>query len=297
MLSGEDISEYQVLCRAKGSEHSVVPDVHEEDFIFRFLLSNPCFKRKDEAVNYYFEDGARAARKLKDLVETVCGIKPDQVELLEFASGFGCVTRHLVKVFPRENITSCDIHEKAVDFCSGMFGVQTLLSRNRPEDLVIGRRFDVVFALSFFSHMPDLTWGRWLAVLLSAVKDGGYLIFTVHGAESIKFLNYPVVTDGYWFKAESEQKDLDANQYGLTITTPEYVVKRLAGCQDAALDMYRKADWWGHQDMYVVKRERNEFLRSSSLEGSQEGSRLAHDPRPRAAGLLKRAFSRERSRG
>jgi hypothetical protein len=43
-----------------------------------------------------------------------------------------------------------------------------------------------VFALSFFSHMPDATFAAWLERLLSAVKRGGILVFTTRGAISLR---------------------------------------------------------------------------------------------------------------
>jgi len=69
------------------------------------------------------------------------------------------------------------------------------VSRHVPEDLALGRTFDVVFALSFFSHVPEATFGRWLRALFAGVSEGGILIFTTHGLASQPNLGNPEIPE------------------------------------------------------------------------------------------------------
>ena len=73
--------------------------------------------------------------------------------LLEFASGYGCLSRHLVKMTDRYDVLSCDIHPAAVEFIDRQIGLQATLSHSRPDQLKLRQQFSVVFALSFFSHI------------------------------------------------------------------------------------------------------------------------------------------------
>ena len=82
-------------------------------------------------------------------------------KLLEFASGYGCVTRH-IKKNPDYDVVSCDIHPQAVDFLRSRIDVKAIQSMHVPEEFAPVDKFDVVFALSFFSHMPKSSFGRWL---------------------------------------------------------------------------------------------------------------------------------------
>lgn len=76
------------------NETHVVSDVHPDDLIFRFVMKSPGFKTKEEAVRYYFYDGANSAKKLNNLVFSELGMsRTAETSLLEFASGYGCVTR------------------------------------------------------------------------------------------------------------------------------------------------------------------------------------------------------------
>lgn len=240
------------------NETGVVPEIHPEDLIFQFVTRFPGFLTNEQAVKYYFHDGANSAKKLNQLLFSELGLKRSaDISLLEFASGYGCVTRHLVGELAPLNVVSCDIHEAACTFIESVIGVKTIRSSTKPEDLGIENgAFDVVFALSFFSHMPDRTWGRWLGCLFDKVKPGGYLIFTTHGMTTWENYGKPAIPDsGIWFVPSSEQKDLDAAEYGSTIVTPEYVQRAVENILRDKILRMNQADWWGHQDLYVVKKQ------------------------------------------
>lgn len=239
--------------------YGVTPEIHPDDFIYQFVINNPVFPAKKDAVNYYFSDGAKSAKILSDLIFSDLKIpKQENKSLLEFASGYGCVSRHLSRQLPRIKITSCDIHQAAVDFIMNKIKLPAIISHVVPENFTPGKNYDIVFALSFFSHMPRTTWGRWIKALFNQLNAGGYLIFTTHGRKSIPFLGNPTIPeDGFWFRPDSEQKDLKTTEYGLTVTTPEFVLSELFDQIDAPVVKYRYGFWWGHQDLYVVKKNQD----------------------------------------
>ena len=247
--------EHREACAAAASRHGVVADVHPEDFIFRFLIENPVFRSERDAIRYYFDDGARSAARLGSLLADVCALGDRSVELLEFASGFGCVTRHLRRALPRVATTSCDIHSEAIRFLRETLGVAALQSTSVPEDLRSPTRFDVVFALSFFSHMPERTFGRWLRALAALVKPGGFLAFTAHGRVSRDehLSQCHPDADGYFFHPASEQKDLDVAEDGTTISLPRWVLARAFEVPTLRLRHFREGVWWEHQDLYVFR--------------------------------------------
>lgn len=129
------------------------------------------------------------------------------------------------------------------------------MAYNNPDDFNHPSRYDVVFALSFFSHMPRSTWGRWLAALYASVLPGGVLIFTTQGQLSAKYFGSPPLSaDGYWFGSNSEQKDLDLANYGQTIVTEDFVRREIADKLNLKTFIFREGFWWGHQDCYVVRK-------------------------------------------
>jgi hypothetical protein len=122
------------------------------------------------------------------------------------------------------------VHQPAVDFTLSRLGVDSFLSPTQPVDWRVTRKFDVVFALSFFSHMPHATFGPWLGRLLDVLAPGGILIFTTHGAisvENMKSAGSGAVFDqsGFFWDMHSDQRDLDSKDYGTSAVTLAYVVR------------------------------------------------------------------------
>ena len=235
-------------CVNAAQRWGVSPKIHPEDMIFRYLMSRP---------EHYFNDGATSAQKLRAILAEDCHVEVNggNLRLLEFASGYGRVTRHLKKSMPLRDLVACDIHPQAIRFIESL-GVKAVQSASRPEDLHFDNGFDVVFALSFFSHMPKNTFGRWLRTLAAAVVPGGFLIFTTHGLLSQKRIPKCAFDDeGFYFGPMSEQKDLSTAEYGVTVVKPQFVYDQIAGLPDLALQVFREGFWWEHQDTYIVRKQ------------------------------------------
>jgi SAM-dependent methyltransferase len=249
-----EIASYQTAIDSHAARFAVASAIHPEDHIFNFVFNHPGFPSRDSAISYYFSDGANSAEQFVALLAQHSAPSAQLPSVLEFASGYGCVTRHLAlkKSFV---LRSCDIHPQANRFVERELDVGCIQSSSCPESLRLPRPFDVVFALSFFSHMPLTTWSRWLVRLIETASPGGLIIFTTHGAKSRPHFGNPEICDlGFWFKADSEQADLPFQQYGQTITMPTFVLQNIASIPGAELVEMREGYWWSHQDLYVLRR-------------------------------------------
>ena len=135
--------------------------------------------------------------------------------------------------------------------------MRTLLSHRIPENFRPDKPYDAIFALSFFSHMPRETFGRWLKALYAALKSPGYLLFTTQGmkaVESLQARTEDFSEDGFWFEPWSEQHDLDPDDYGVNITAPSFVVAEIHRATGAPLVAYKPAFWWSQQDFWILRR-------------------------------------------
>jgi hypothetical protein len=164
------------------------------------------------------------------------------------------MTRHLREHLPAAKITACDIHDMAVSFVRETFGVSSVLSVDEPEKLDVGpSKFDVICAVSFFSHLPRETWSRWLKSLAFNVAPNGVLIFTTHGLRS-QLGSMKPGADGFAFSPVSEQDDLDPSKYGTSLTTFDFVYRNVRDLDGVVLVHFQEALWWGHQDAYVIRK-------------------------------------------
>jgi len=240
--------------RIAAHEQSVESTVHPKDYVYYVCLTHR--PRVAEGINYYFENGGVSATKLSNIISALDFPKEQRINLLEFASGYGCVSRHLKKN-PRLQLVSCDIHPEAVDFLQNALGISAMSSVHVPEEFSPPDKYDVVFALSFFSHMPRPTFGRWLRALFRTLTVPGYLVFTTQGRKLLQAMKLvEPIPDGFWFARESEQKDLDTDEYGTSIALPEFVIPELYRQTGGTIVTYKQADWWELQDLWVVKREK-----------------------------------------
>ena len=247
----------------------VAQDVHQQDLPdwadLRHLLSQVRGQRGFDARRYieakvrllrdYLADGWRTLSELLLLLERADRplVKMDHV--LEFASGHGRFTRHLAKAIGAERVTVSDVVADAVAFSRATFGVQGFVSHAVPEQLAWPRRYDLVFVLSLFSHLPRGSWGRWLSVLWDAVAPGGLLVFSTHGIEAARRAGVTLDGEGYFFAASSESNAIDAQEYGTAFTDEHFVRARVRELGPAPAQAVVAPVWfWNHQDAWLLNK-------------------------------------------
>ena len=224
-----------------------------QDDIFHFFAGHPT---SNNPLRDYLADGWRTLSELLLLLERADQPLVKMNHVLEFASGHGRFTRHLVKAIGPGRVTVSDVVADAVDFARQSFGVQGFVSHAVPEQLAWPRRYDLVFVLSLFSHLPRGSWGRWLAVLWDAVAPGGLLVFSTHGSEAARRAGVALDGEGYFFAPSSESNAIDAHEYGTAFTDEAFVRARVNELAPAPVQVDRAPVWfWNHQDAWVLKKQ------------------------------------------
>lgn len=230
-------------------------NIHKDDLLFQYMQN----RHGDAAEERYLKGGAIDAALVVDAAKRILRHEPTKV--LEFASGYGRVTRHLKKLLPRATVIASDIHSDACDFIETQFDVSTYISSYDPDAVEIGSGYDFIFVLSLFSHLPHRTFGPWLVSLYDKLAPGGALLFTTHGdyARRKVFraidLNAEENGDGWTFRRRSDQPDLEVEEYGTMIVTPRYVtslVEKLL--PDAMVASFAAGRWLGLQDEWALIR-------------------------------------------
>ena len=223
------------------------------DDIFGYFAGHPS---SNNPLRDYLADGWRTLAELMAVMERVGQPLVHSQHFLEFASGHGRFTRHLVKLLGADKVTVSDVVPDAVAFATQTFGVQGFLSASVPETLVAPRQFDTVFVLSLFSHLPRSTWVRWLQALYATVAPGGILVFSTHGIKAAQFDNVPLDDEGFFFAPASESHAIDPNEYGTAFTTEAFVRARIAETVGAdTLEYFAPVQFWNHQDVYVLRKK------------------------------------------
>jgi hypothetical protein len=248
--------------RKLAADYGVSCEIHAEDFIYRFVQQRHGGDT-DLSVTNYLELGRYSAGLAKEMVAEIGRAKAvskqpwQPARILDFASGFGCVARHLPAALPTSRIVACDIHPAAVRFNHLVLDIESILSSSSPETLAVPEQ-DVIFAMSFFSHLPKTTYARWLKALAGTLAPGGALVFTAngHATHRLGITGVTVEPDGFGFLPRSEQIDLDGAEYGITISHPGWVMRTLADqLPELRLTYFREGHWWAVQDTYICVRD------------------------------------------
>jgi SAM-dependent methyltransferase len=209
---------------------------------------------RDDTLALYYRNGFQMCHALEQIVEWRDGGFENVGALLDFASGYGRLTRFLVHKLPKERITVSEIIEEAVDFQTARFGVNGIASATNPADFPCDRQFDVIFAASLFTHMPRETFGAWLHKLVSLLTPRGVLIFTTHSPETFEWsTGVPPPDADFSFVPQRYSRFLDPNDYGNTYVK-ERELRAIAG-EHSLLHFPRGLS--NAQDLNVLVRERD----------------------------------------
>ncbi|ARU06289.1 methyltransferase type 12 [Comamonas serinivorans] len=251
-LRAHNLIEAHGLPEAFGAMMGLNCAISPADDIFHFFAGHPT---SINPIRDYLADGWRTLSELMVLLEQVDQPLLRSPSVLEFASGHGRFTRHLVKVLGAERVTVSDVVGDAVSFAQQAFGVQGLASHAVPEDVEWPRSYALVFVLSLFSHLPRSSWTRWLVRLWDAVAPGGLLVFTTHGQEAVQRANVSLDASGFFFAASSESNAIDAQEYGTAFTSEAFVRGEVAAAFGEAVFTHFAPQWfWHHQDAWVLRK-------------------------------------------
>ena len=250
-LDAHNLREQERLADFMSGWTGVNAQISHDDDIFRFFAGHPTSLNP---VRDYLADGWRTLSELMWLLE-VHDLPLSKVSsFLEFASGFGRFTRHLVKRLPAGVLTVSDIVPEAMQFLPAQFPLQAVASTHQPDDLVLPRQYQVIFVLSLFSHLPVGTWSRWLAKLWAATAPNGLLVFSTHGQSCADRAKVRLNADGFAFFGGSESTALDQAEYGVSYTSEEFVRRAVRAHAPGAVHTFMPDHFWSQQDAHILRR-------------------------------------------
>lgn len=228
--------------------------IEPRDEMLEFLLGS-CQGDRDRALFAYFQSGWSIAESLLQVLRWRFG---DDVgeggrigRLLDFASGYGRVSRFILRELPPERVWVSDVYPEAVRFQEERFGVHGLVSTVRPEDFACSERFDVILVTSLFTHLREDRFIAWLAVLCRLLAPGGILIWSVHD-QALLVNGEEMPASGLLFQEISESGSLAGSDYGSAWVTEAFVRRALERvAAGASLHRIPRA-LCNYQDLYVA---------------------------------------------
>jgi SAM-dependent methyltransferase len=215
-----------------------------------------------------------------DMVSEILAAAGQQIgtdfEGLDFSCSSGRVVRALRAAHPDARWHGCDPNVGAIEWAQASIrGVNFFASDTSPPLPFEADTFDVVFAISVWSHFSASAALHWLAEMHRIIRPGGHLIFTTHGLHSCEwFSDYRdqdiearlgnrwipetaarLERDGHCFwSVFGEQGDggVVASDWGLAFFTPEWLLEHMTPAWSLTMYKIGRAD--GNQDAFALRR-------------------------------------------
>jgi SAM-dependent methyltransferase len=138
---------------------------------------------------WFLESGRLAAQSMREALQQSGARFEDADSILDFGCGCGRVLRNWGTL--RETaVAGSDLSGAAIDWCRenlpfARFETNALVPPLGFDD----ESFDLVYALSVFTHLPEAMQLEWMDELARVTRPGGHLIITTHGERYLERLN------------------------------------------------------------------------------------------------------------
>jgi SAM-dependent methyltransferase len=238
----------QALCRDLVAG-GVNFDLHVDDEMLHFFLYTQRYPL-EQAVAAYLDSGRQMWRTVRQILSWRFGSPRACGRFLDFASGYGRLTRHIVAELPKESVWASDIDAEGVAFQERTFGVKGIVSASDPKDVRFETSFDCILVSSLFTHLPPARFSGWLRRLGAALTSGGMLLFSVHDLSLWRA--GPPPASGIAFSPRSESRSLSTEEYGTAWVSEEYVRSAVKAALGVCAVHRIPRGLANVQDLYVV---------------------------------------------
>jgi SAM-dependent methyltransferase len=208
----------QALCRGTLADGTNLNISAADEMLHFFIYAQG--HGLEQSVAMYLDSGRRIWATLRQIIAWRFGSLDWGGRLLDFASGYGRMTRHLVTDLAKDRVWISDIYAEGVAFQQREFGVHGIVSTTDPAHFPADVTFDCILVSSLFTHLPESRFIEWLRRLGTLLEPGGLLLFSVHDM-ALKRTQAPC--SNIVFEAMSESGSLDTLEYGSTWVTEDFV--------------------------------------------------------------------------
>jgi SAM-dependent methyltransferase len=177
--------------------------------------------------------GRRCAENLESALEQVGRPVEGFRSVLDFGCGCGRTLLWLARRYPRCHWSGADTDPDAIAWCRRHIpGAQFEQGRTLPPLAFPRGSFDLIYAISVFTHLSEEYQLSWLDEFHRLLAPGGLLLVTLHGEAAWRGLPSADIDairrEGILFRESGKLAGIFPRWYQTTYHHPEYVRKRFA---------------------------------------------------------------------
>jgi ubiquinone/menaquinone biosynthesis C-methylase UbiE len=208
----------------------------------------------------FLQTGGVIAQNIRDLVASVDRDFNEFEHVLDFGCGCGRVVRNFLEIPGTGHLYGSDIDSELINWCKkNMPQIQCSVNGYEPPLKFDDATFDLIYAISVFTHLDEVYQHKWLRELQRVAKPGALIILTVHGESVIQQLDQAfrqkIHARGFFFdKGATGKLKLDGlpDFYQTAYHSGEYIDREWA----AYFEILRHAEHAinNHQDAVILKK-------------------------------------------
>jgi ubiquinone/menaquinone biosynthesis C-methylase UbiE len=147
-----------------------------------FALPSDYFLYETYRLNYeqYKADGIITA---KEIIDWTAKYLTETKHILEWGCGVARIIRHIPDLInATSKVVGCDINnEMTIWNKANIQGIQFDTIDYVPPTLYSNNSFDLIYAISIFTHIEDSQQQSWINEIARVLKPDGVFLFTTHG--------------------------------------------------------------------------------------------------------------------
>jgi SAM-dependent methyltransferase len=131
--------------------------------------------------DFFLRSGRRHAELVRGLLDEQGSTIEGFEAILDFGCGCGRVMRHWAALL-RTHICGCDINPKMVEWCDAHLSFADVsVTELSPPLPYADSTFDLVYAFSVFTHLPEDLQHSWMRECFRVLGSGGFLLISTLG--------------------------------------------------------------------------------------------------------------------
>ena len=196
----------------------------------------------------FLQTGANGYQMIMDILESQ-DVSIDRVKcVLDFGSGPGRMARYFLRHWETTGIVGTDVDASAIAWAQKEFPLgEFVVNAPNPPLPLPGNAFDLIYAVSVFSHLSEANHRLWLDELHRVAEENCLLVLTVLGGHALgrmqreeSFREWVHISEsdldetataldeqGFSF-VRQDSGHLDQDLYGVAFLTKEYVEREWA---------------------------------------------------------------------
>ena len=205
-------------------------------------------------VDWFLRGGRLAAGSIRAALWRQGRRIEDLGAILDFGCGCGRVTRNWLALHDTD-VFGSDTNEQAVEWCRLNLPFATFEPNGLAPPLVFDTgRFDLVYALSVFTHLPEELQLLWMRELERVLRPGALRLLSTHGEHYVSRLT--AEEQGRFAAGEVvvRWEEVAGTNLCTAFHPPAYVRERLAAGFETLDFVAEGAKGNPHQDLFVLRR-------------------------------------------